>query len=130
MTKEAQNTVLETPTDDQKPERKKIPNRGIRKRVLGEGEGDYCIYEIAGSDSKLPKGALLPIPAIPRFEDTASAMKWIRNESADKLTGKQVMVFRACEILSLTVQHKPTVLIQTKPKVTVTPPKGAETSEG
>ena len=46
-----------TPTDappkgkTQKPARKAVPGRGIRKRILGKGEGDYCIYEIAGTAS-------------------------------------------------------------------------------
>jgi hypothetical protein len=102
---------------------RKIPQRGIRKRVLGDGEGDYCIYEIAGPDLNLPKGTLVPIPTIPRFVDTQKALQWIRNESGDLLAGKQVMIFRACEILSLVVQQKPTVVIQSKPKVTVTKPE-------
>lgn len=130
MTSETQ--TLSTPTDAPAPPPKarKVPQRGMRKRVLGEGEGDYCVYEIAGPESKLPKGALIPLPKIPRFIDTARALAWIRNESGDLLAGKQVMIFRACEILSLQVQQKPTVVIQAKPKINVTNPKAAETSGG
>lgn len=123
--------TAETPTDDSVPaaaEKQKMPQRGIRRRVLGEGEGDYCIHEIAGQGMPYPRGCLIPIPDVPRFQDTASAMKWIRNESGDLLAGKQVMVFRACEILTLEVQQKPTVVISAKPKVTVTNPAAAETS--
>lgn len=121
---------LEAPTDAPVQEAKKVPNRGVRKRVLGEGDGDYCIYEIAGPESQLPKGAMLPIPSVPRFADTAKALHWIRTESGDLLAGKQVMIFRACEILTLRVQQKPTVVIEAKPKITVNTPKAAETSDG
>lgn len=118
------------PTPAEPTASKPVPKRGTRKRVLGEGEGDYCIYEIAGTDTGLPKGALLPLPTIPRFEDTVSAIKWIRNESGDLLVGKQVMIFRACEILSLMVSSKPTITISTKPKVTVHQPGTGESSNG
>lgn len=121
---------IETPTDEAEPTKtKSVKNRGIRKRVLGEGEGDYCIYEIAEIPN-LPKGSLVPIPNVPRFKDTADAMKWIRFQSGDLLAGKQVMVFRACEILTLQVVAKPQVVIATKPKITVTRPDAPETSEG
>lgn len=124
--------MSETPTDSPVPSEgptRKLPQRGIRRRVLGEGEGDYCIYEIAPQESKLPKGALLPIPGVPRFEDTNAAMKWLRQESGDTLAGKQVMIFRATEILSLAVQQKAQVVISAKPKITVNDPRqGAETS--
>ena len=102
---------------------KKVPNRGIRKRVLGEGEGDYCIYEIAQQGTDMPAGSLIPIPTIPRFIDTARALKWVRNESGDVLAGKQVMILRACEIISLQITNKPTVVISSKPKITVKQPE-------
>jgi len=122
-------STTETPTDDAaEPGRKKMPKRGIRKRVLGDGEGDYCIYEIAPQGSQLPKGALLPIPEVPRFEETAHAIRWIKNQSGDRLTGKQVMVFKACEILSLQVTTQAVVKIASKPKTINYMPKGAETS--
>lgn len=130
------NTNLEAPTDlgvgEVAPEPKKVPQRGVRRRVLGEGEGDYCVYEIVGPGTKLPQGALLPLPKIPRFESTQEALRWIRNDSGDLLANKQVMVFRACEVLSLTVQQKPVVVISAKPKRTMNEPKAAapETSDG
>lgn len=126
-------TKTETPSDpvpEAVGEKKKVPQRGIRRRVLGEGEGDYCIYEIAVPGGDLPQGTLIPIPAIPRFEDTNEAIRWIKNESGDLLAGKQVMIFRACEIMSLQIQHKPTVVIQSKPKVTVTAPAAVEKADG
>lgn len=103
------------------------PKRGLRKRVLGKGEGDYCIYEIAGDGSEWPNGSLIPIPTVPRFEDTVKAMTWLRKESGDLCAGKQVMIFRAMEILSLQVEQKPTITISAKPKVTINaPPETAE----
>ena len=99
--------------------------------MLGDGDGDYCIYEIvAPNHPKIPAGALLPIPNIKRFNSTAEAMNWIRAESGDLLAGKQVMIFAAKEVLSLQVQQKPTVVIQCKPKITVRDPKAAERSDG
>ena len=110
----------QTPTDSPvAPPRKKVPARGTRRRVLGKGEGDYCIYECAPSDSDMPKGSLIPIPEVPRFENSLQAMTWIRNESGDKLTGKQVMVFAAKEILDIRVATKPVISITTKPKTEV-----------
>lgn len=106
----------------------KASSRGPRKRVLGEGEGDYLIYEIIGDGQQIPKGALMPIPGVPQFEDTQKALAWIRNSSGDLLAGRQVMIFQAREILSLMVQQKPTVVIQSKPKVAIN--KHAETSNG
>lgn len=128
-------TDIATPTDSPVsvpiPEQpKKVPARGKRMRVLDGDQGDYCVYEIAQPGAaKIPAGALLPIPTVPKFKNVADATKWIRNESGDKLSGKQVMIFRACEILSLTVQMKPTVVIQSKPKKVTNQP-AAETSEG
>ena len=114
------SNAAQTPTDSPIATPKlKVPNRGKRKRVLGKGEGDYCIYECAPADSDMPKGSLVPIPEVPRFENSLQAMQWIRNESGDKLTGKQVMVFAAKEILDIRAVSKPTILITTKPKTEV-----------
>jgi len=95
---------------------KKVPQRGQRKRVLDSADGDYCVYEIIPPGNKLPSGSLIPVPKVPTFKDTQAALKWIRNDSGDLLAGKQVMVFRVCEVLSLTVVQKPTVVIAAKPK--------------
>lgn len=116
---------LPTPTDSPAPaeQAKAVPQRGRRKRVLGEGEGDYCIYEIVGTGhSTMPAGSLIPIPGVPRFEETKKALQWIATDSGDTLAGKQVMVFRACEILAIQVQAKPTIVIQAKAKKVVTDP--------
>jgi hypothetical protein len=98
----------------------------VRKRVLGKGEGDYCIYQIAPPGGEIPQGSLVPIPEVPRFESTADAVRWIKNDSGDTLAGKQVMVFRAMEILSIQVEAKPTVTVTAKPKTVVNDPTKEE----
>lgn len=90
---------------------------------MGEGEGDYCIYEIAPPDSQLPKGSLIPIPDVPRFETTAEAIRWIRNDSGDSLAGKAVMIFLAMEMLRINVTNQPRLDIERKPKVLVHDPE-------
>lgn len=127
MSRSKNTPPLEAPTDA--PITPPTPKaKGPRKRVLGEGEGDYLIYEIMGDGAQLPKGTLVPIPKVPQFEDTAKALKWIRNDSGDTLAGKQVMILRACEILSLRIAQRPTVVIEAKPKVAVS--SGPEVSSG
>jgi len=124
------SNATETPTDSPTttPRRKKAradkgkpnPNRAKRKLVLGKGEGDYCIYEVVPPDStELPPGSLIPIPGVPRFRDTVKANAWIRKESGDLLHGKQVMIFRAMDLLRLSVEMKPVVRIVAKPKMTL-----------
>jgi hypothetical protein len=124
------SSAMQTPTDSPVPrEKQKHPNRGKRKRVLGEGDGDYCIYMIVGAGHPhVPAGSLVPIPNVPRFTSTALAMAWMRKESGDLLIDKQVMIFRACEIISLEVEKKPVVTFRSKPKVLVN--KAPETSDG
>ena len=120
---------LTTPGGDAEPQEKAShPTKGRRFRLLGKGEGDYCIYQIAPDGSQLPKGSLLPIPNVPRFEATAEAMRWIRSDSGDLLAGKQLMVLQAMEILSVNVVNKPVVSISKKQKIQVSGP--GETEEG
>lgn len=120
-TSETPTDALPTPAPTQKP-RRKLPKRGVRKRVLGKGEGDYCIYQVITEHKVYPHGTLLPIAGTPQFKDSAGAMRWIRRESDDLLSGMQVMILRACELLAVRVQSKPTVVIESKPKVVVTDP--------
>lgn len=133
--------ATETPTDSptpttrrKKPRRDKgkaNPNRARRMRVLGKGEGDYCIYEVVPPEStEIPPGALLPIPGVPRFTDTVKANAWIRKESGDLLHGKQVMIFRAMDLLRVGVEMKPVVTIVAKPKLSVDEIEGEVSSEG
>ena len=117
-----------TPGDDATPQTSAShPTKGRRFRVLGGGEGDYCIYQIAPQDSQFPAGCLIPIPELPRFGTCAEAMRWIKNDSGDTLAGKQVMVFCAHEILTIAVENRPRVTINAKPKVQIS---GPETVEG
>ena len=83
-----------------------------------------------GSHPSIPKGSLIQLPNVPRFVATYDAIKWIRKQSGDLLAGKQVMILRACEIISLEVDTSPRVVINSKPKVTVTDPSRTETSHG
>lgn len=127
--------MTDTPTDSPAPPStgpRKVPSRGSRKRVLGDGEGDYCIYQIMqdGNQHKMPRGSLVPIPNTPRFVDSGKAKQWIAKESGDRLVGMELMIFKACEILSLVVDSKPRVIVQSKLKITVEPKKKAETSNG
>lgn len=106
-----------TPTDD-KVESK--PARKRRFRVLGEGEGDYCIYQIVGAGHKAhPEGTLLPIVGTPRFEHTQNAWRWAKTESGDVLAGKQIAIIRFCKIGAATVETKQVVALTEKPPVLV-----------
>jgi len=117
----------ETPTDAplNSPRRKRTradkgkpnPNRAKRKRVLGDGEGDYCVMEVAGANSDFPRGSLVPLPEVPRFEDTVQAMNWIKKLSGDLLAGKQVAVVRFMELLTIAVEMRPVIAIKAKPKM-------------
>jgi hypothetical protein len=91
--------------------------------VLGEGEGDYCIFQMIGQGQDLPAGSLVPIPSVPRFETTAQAERWVRTESGDLLMGKQVMIFKAMEVLRINMQTKPQLVIEKKPRVLVSTPE-------
>lgn len=117
-------TTAETPTDAApgSTKGKKVPARGKRKRVLGKGEGDYKVMEVATGQGDVPKGALLPLPNTPQFEKTVDAMKWIRNESGDTLMGKQIAVIAFKELLDIRVETKPVVRISAKQKVVVNDP--------
>lgn len=120
---EATQEVPTTPTDELAPKKPKT-KRGNRKRLLGNGEGDYCVYEvIPAGHPHMPAASLVPIPNIPRFVDTVKASKWIRQEGGDLLAGKQVMIFRAMEILDIQVQTKTSVVITAKPRKLVGDPK-------
>lgn len=116
--------IQETPTDEATPtpKKRKHAKRGTRKRLL-EGSGDYLIYEINQDGARGPVGALFPIPGIPSFADTVKAVKWVRQESNDQLTGKQIMIFRAMEILDIQVETKTSVVIQSKPRKPINDPK-------
>ena len=122
------NEQLETPTDlpqttsaSTSPKRR-YSQRGPRKRILGKGEGDYCIYQIIGEGQEMPRGSLVPIPEIPRFENAQLAMQWIKRQSKDLLAGKQVMIFKAHQILNIMLRAEPTVVIESKQRIAVGDP--------
>lgn len=121
---QTQTPDFSTPGDDAKPKPKRShPSKGRTYRVLGEGEGDYCIYEITPQGSQLPSGSLVPIPGTPRFESTSQAEKWIRSDSGDLMMGKQVMIFKAMEIMTIQVLNRPQIAIEKKPRILVKTPE-------
>ncbi len=103
------------------------PTKGRRYRVLGVGEGDYCIYQIAPQGSEFPAGCLIPIPEVPRFESTAEARRWAKGESKDLLAGKQIMVVQVMDIANAAVETRQVVTLTWKPKIQVS---GPETEAG
>jgi hypothetical protein len=120
-----------TPTDDPTPPKakRKKPTAANRYQLFDDGDGDYRIYEIAKSDSGLPKGALLPIAGLPGFESTYLARKFINN-SGNLLEGKQMMILKGLEICSVDVQTVTRVGVKFKPKKPVTGPAAGGGEDG
>lgn len=115
---------LGTPGDDATPQSaRKHPTKGNRYRVMGNGEGDYCIYQIAPQDSNLPAGCLIPIPNVPRFESTAECKRWIKADSGDLLARMQVMLVQVMDIGGVNVENRPQVTINWKPKIRISGPE-------
>ena len=120
--------TLETPGDDAQPKEKKShPTKGRRFRVMGAGEGDYCIYQITPEGSQLPNGCLIPIPEVPRFESTAEARRWAKHGSGDMLSGKQIIILQVMDIGNCAVEQRPVVTMNWKPKIQIS---GPETEKG
>ncbi len=116
--------TLQTPGDDAAAKQTAShPTKGRRFRVMGAGEGDYCIYSIAPPGGQLPDGCLIPIPEVPRFESTAEARKWAKHGSGDLLAGKQVIIFQVMDIGNCEVQNQPVVTMTWKPKIQVSGPE-------
>jgi hypothetical protein len=114
---------LVPPVDPAIP-RQRIPQRGNRKRVLGNGEGDYCIYVIADGGSGVPRGALVPIDSVPRFVSLAEARRWLMASSGSLLANRQIMIFKAIEVINVAVTTVATVQLIAKVKMTVEPTVG------
>jgi hypothetical protein len=107
----------DTPVDPIEAQKLRVPSRGRRTRVLGEGEGDHCIYIIGDGSSGIPEGCLIPIPNIPRFTTAANAKKWIRLNSGDLLANKQVIIFKALDIINVVVAVRQVMELQAKMKI-------------
>ena len=88
---------IETPGDSAEP-RIKVPRFG-RSRILGSGEGDICIYAVDDGSGGLPRGSLIPIAGVPRFETGSEAKRWLKTSSGDLLADKQIIIFRAIDIV-------------------------------
>lgn len=117
-----------TPVDPVKP-RRRVPQRGTRKRVLGQGEGDVCVLIISDGSGQIPQGCLIPIPGVPKFESAPEARRWIASSSGDLLANRAVIIFRACDLINVVVQTKSVVEIHCKDKM-VKAPKVQETVDG
>lgn len=117
-----------TPTDDDLPDFR-LPRNGVRKggpfgkrprrRLLGSGEGDYCIYVISDGKDGNVNGHLIPYPGIPRFTSSLKARKWIEEESRDLLENKQVIIFKACDIIHVVPKKEYRIELLRKTKVEV-----------
>lgn len=121
-------TKIEAPSDDapapaaakSKKRRKKIPARGNRKRVLGQGEGDYLVMLVAPPDMDVPAGTLLRLPDSPQFENSTDAARWVKQESGRFQTGQQIAIVRFLDIATLEIETQPRVKLKFKNKITVT----------
>lgn len=103
--------LLETPTDDPAPKRRRKPSarKGMTSRLLGEG-GDVVIYEAAQEgDERFPKGTLLPLPNMPQFKTPIEAYRWIIGDGGAVLGGKQLLIVKVHEMVHLKVQTKTVV---------------------
>jgi len=124
--------MTQTPTDAAPSSRKskrsptkgkKVPSRGIRKRVLGNGEGDYVVMMVAPPDSDIPKGSLVPLADSPQFESSTEAKAWLKtDEKASALAGMQVAIVKFLEIGRLKARNRPEIVFETKPKIVVKDP--------
>lgn len=128
--------MVETPTDEvaapakgAKSKKGAKPTAANRYKLFDDEYGDYRIYEIVGADQGLPKGALVPIPEVPGFDDTAAAKKFVKN-SGDLLNGKQLLILKGLEICSVQVRTETTVQPQWKPKKPVSGPAAKESEAG
>ena len=75
-------------------------NRKPRKKVLPDGQGNYRLYKMQGEN-------LVPVDKT-GYDTTMQAMKGLRKQ-ASNLNGQQVLILRAVEIVSVTVETNPRV---------------------
>lgn len=124
-------TSTETPTDDVAPPKAKAkkPTAANRYQLFDDGAGDYRIYEIAKQETGLPKGSLVPIAEVPGFDSSYLAKRFITN-SGSLLEGKQLMVLKGLDILSVDVQTVSKVSVNFKPKKAVGGPAATTGEDG
>ena len=116
---ESPNIDLTTPGDSPEAQPVRVPTRGRRYRVLGKGEGDYCVYQVIPPGGELPEGCMVPIPEVPRFKTSYEAMRWVKGWSGDRLIGKELMVFRALRVFKVQPAAKPQIEIIEKPPILI-----------
>lgn len=124
MTAIAPDTSLATPSDGATtpavtPKRRRQPRR---YQLFDDGNGDFRIYEVIAAGHKtLPAGALVPLPEFGGYQDAIAAKKALRSKG-DNLQGKTLIVVRGVEIVRITVETRPTVKIESKPRKQVSGP--------
>lgn len=127
----APETALQTPSDgeapaqpmklnkDGTPKKKRSPRRF---QLFDDGGGDFRIYEVIPAGHKtLPAGSLVPIPEFGGYPDAVTAKKALRTKG-DHLQGKTVIVIRGVEIVRITVETRPSIRIESKPRKQVSGP--------
>lgn len=125
------STTLQTPSDgapateapklnkDGTPKKRRQPRRF---QLFDDGGGDFRIYEvIPNGHQKLPAGVLAPLPEFGGYADAIAAKKALRT-GGDKLQGKTVIIVRGVELVRVTVETRPTIKIESKPRKQVSGP--------
>jgi hypothetical protein len=94
-----------------KKPKKRHPQRGKKHRVLGEGEGDYVIAQVIRGHGSIPDGALVPVPGesedrpFLQFEAASHALRWIKNDTTERLGNGEVVIMKICEVMNLGVKQ-------------------------
>lgn len=105
--------------DLQIAKKRKTPRRF---QLFDDNQGDFRVYEVIPPGHKtLPAGSLVPLPEFGGFPDAIAAKKGLRAKGAG-LQGKTLLVFRGVEIVRITVETRPQVRIESKPRKQVSGP--------
>ena len=122
MTTATSPSHLATPSDGEPmaaPKKRRTPRRF---QLFDDGGGDFRIYEVLQPGSKTgPAGSLVPILEFGGYPDAIAAKKALRT-NGDKLQGKQVLIFRGVELVKITVETRPSIRIESKPRKQVSGP--------
>lgn len=102
-----------SPSDGTPAAPKKRAKRQRRYELFDDGKGDYRIYQIADSASKLPPGTLVPIPEMGGFKTSIDAIKAVRT-SGNLLMNKQVLLLRGLQIFRVELETQPQVKVTAK----------------
>jgi hypothetical protein len=101
---------------------KKKRRKPRRFQLFDDGQGDFRICEVVPPGSEhAPAGALIMLPELGGYPSATEAKQGLR-KSGQNLTGKQIMIVRAVEIVSIQLETKPRVLLESKPRKQVSGP--------